>query len=150
MTAPRNYDPAKRYPLVVNVHGGPAAACNAGWPNVAMAPLAAVGYFVLCPNPRGSYGQGVKFAEANVKDFGGGDLREAGSGGIGAIAHALQVLLGRGIVAREARASSGRPSVENITHGRERGKRVEGRRRSDLPSASITEPQGPSHGCGLR
>ncbi len=77
---PRNYDPAKRYPLVVNVHGGPAAACNAGWPNVAMAPLAAVGYFVLCPNPRGSYGQGVKFAEANVKDFGGGDLRDIVAG----------------------------------------------------------------------
>ena len=73
---PRNYDPAKRYPVVVNVHGGPAAACNGGWPNVAFAPLATVGYFVLCPNPRGSYGQGVGFTEANVKDMGGGDLRD--------------------------------------------------------------------------
>jgi len=31
---------------------------------------------VLMPNPRGSYGQGEKFAMANVKDFGGGDLRD--------------------------------------------------------------------------
>jgi len=28
------------------------------------------------PNPRGSYGQGEKFAAANVRDFGGGDLRD--------------------------------------------------------------------------
>lgn len=28
------------------------------------------------PNPRGSYGQGLDFTPANVKDFGGGDLRD--------------------------------------------------------------------------
>lgn len=77
---PRDYDPGKRYPLVVNVHGGPAAACNAGWPGAAIAPLAASGYFILCPNPRGIYGQGVKFTQANVKDFGGGDLRDIVAG----------------------------------------------------------------------
>jgi dipeptidyl aminopeptidase/acylaminoacyl peptidase len=77
---PRNYDPAKRYPLVVHVHGGPAAACTAGWPSTALAPLAAAGYFVLCPNPRGSYGQGVKFTEGIVRDFGGGDLRDIVAG----------------------------------------------------------------------
>ena len=38
--------------------------------------LAAEGYFVLLPNPRGSYGQGENFVRANVKDFGHGDLRD--------------------------------------------------------------------------
>ncbi|MGB8266207.1 MAG: prolyl oligopeptidase family serine peptidase [Candidatus Velthaea sp.] len=38
--------------------------------------LASQGYFVLEPNPRGSYGQGEAFTRANVKDFGGGDLRD--------------------------------------------------------------------------
>ena len=33
-------------------------------------------YFVLEPNPRGSYGQGEKFTMANRKDFGYGDLRD--------------------------------------------------------------------------
>jgi dipeptidyl aminopeptidase/acylaminoacyl peptidase len=38
--------------------------------------LASQGYFVLQPNPRGSYGQGEKFTKANVKDFGYGDFRD--------------------------------------------------------------------------
>jgi len=36
----------------------------------------AMGYFALCPNPRGSYGQGEAFTQGNVKDFGGGDYRD--------------------------------------------------------------------------
>ena len=35
-----------------------------------------MGYFSLCPNPRGSYGQGEAFTQGNVKDFGGGDYRD--------------------------------------------------------------------------
>ncbi len=77
---PRDYQPSRRYPLVVDVHGGPASACGAGWPSAMEAPFAAVGYFVLCPNPRGSYGQGEAFTQANVKDFGGGDLRDIMAG----------------------------------------------------------------------
>ncbi len=38
--------------------------------------LSAEGYFVLRPNPRGSFGQGENFTRANVKDFGYGDLRD--------------------------------------------------------------------------
>jgi dipeptidyl aminopeptidase/acylaminoacyl peptidase len=38
------------------------------------------GYFVLLPNPRGSYGQGESFTEANIKDFGYGDLRDIVAG----------------------------------------------------------------------
>jgi dipeptidyl aminopeptidase/acylaminoacyl peptidase len=75
---PLHFDPAKRYPLVVSVHGGPASAKTPSWPglNLDLTLLSNEGYFVLFPNPRGSYGQGEKFTQANVKDFGGGDLRD--------------------------------------------------------------------------
>jgi dipeptidyl aminopeptidase/acylaminoacyl peptidase len=38
--------------------------------------LSDAGYFILCPNPRGSAGEGEAFERANVKDFGYGDLRD--------------------------------------------------------------------------
>ena len=76
---PTNYDPAKKYPLIVEVHGGPAAAVQARWGaggGLSPAAFSALGYFVLQPNPRGSFGQGEAFTEANRKDFGYGDLRD--------------------------------------------------------------------------
>jgi len=75
---PADYDPAKRYPLVVYVHGGPSAAVTPHWPGVGYGgvPFSALGYFVFMPNPRGSFGQGEKFTQANIKDFGYGDLRD--------------------------------------------------------------------------
>jgi dipeptidyl aminopeptidase/acylaminoacyl peptidase len=75
---PRDFDPAKKYPMAVAVHGGPAASLKPSWPQPGFNPtlLSQQGYFVLMPNPRGSYGQGEKFTLANVKDFGGGDLRD--------------------------------------------------------------------------
>ena len=75
---PAHYDPAKKYPLVVMVHGGPSSAVLPRWPSAGFggAPLSAMDYFVLEPNPRGSYGQGEKFTMANRKDFGYGDLRD--------------------------------------------------------------------------
>jgi dipeptidyl aminopeptidase/acylaminoacyl peptidase len=73
---PRNYDPARRHPMVVQVHGGPASAALASWPVLQAAALASSGYFVFMPNPRGSFGQGEAFTLANVKDFGYGDLRD--------------------------------------------------------------------------
>ena len=39
-----------------------------------------MGYFALCPNPRGSYGQGESFTQGNVKDFGAGDYRDIMAG----------------------------------------------------------------------
>ncbi len=75
---PANYDPAKKYGLIAFVHGGPSSAVTPRWPRAGFgaAPLAASGYFVLEPNPRGSYGQGESFTQANRKDFGYGDLRD--------------------------------------------------------------------------
>lgn len=77
---PKNYDPLRQYPLIVNVHGGPSAACSARWDSRMMGPESAMGYFALCPNPRGSYGQGEAFTQGNVKDFGGGDFRDIMAG----------------------------------------------------------------------
>jgi dipeptidyl aminopeptidase/acylaminoacyl peptidase len=77
---PKDYDAAKQYPLVVNVHGGPSSACGARWDPQMMGTQSAMGYFVLCPNPRGSYGQGEAFTRANMKDFGGGDFRDIMAG----------------------------------------------------------------------
>ena len=77
---PKDYDASKKYPLVVNVHGGPSAACGARWDSRTMGPESAMGYFAFCPNPRGSYGQGEAFTQANVKDFGGGDFRDIMAG----------------------------------------------------------------------
>jgi dipeptidyl aminopeptidase/acylaminoacyl peptidase len=75
---PSRFDASKKYPMVVAVHGGPASSVKPSWPRPGFNPtlLSQQGYFVLMPNPRGSYGQGETFAMANVKDFGGGDLRD--------------------------------------------------------------------------
>ncbi len=77
LTYPVDYNPAKRYPLLVVVHGGPSASAGAGFVNPVWSEL---GYFVLAPNPRGSFGQGEKFTAANRKDFGYGDLRDIEAG----------------------------------------------------------------------
>jgi dipeptidyl aminopeptidase/acylaminoacyl peptidase len=73
LTFPANYDPAKKYPLIVTVHGGPSA--DAG-PGRGGSMWSQQGYFEFQPNPRGSFGQGEAFVQANVKDFGYGDLRD--------------------------------------------------------------------------
>ena len=75
LTYPAHFDPAKHYPLIVQVHGGPSSAISSRWGG-ADTTLADAGYFVLQPNPRGSFGQGEAFTAANVKDFGYGDLRD--------------------------------------------------------------------------
>jgi len=83
LIAPPSIEPGKRYPMVVEVHGGPAFAHYPIFPasqDSFDAALASRGYFVFKPNPRGSYGQGEAFTRANVKDFGYGDLRDVLTG----------------------------------------------------------------------
>ena len=78
--------------MVVLIHGGPSSATTPEWPasfgmaRAIVAALSSQGYYVLLPNPRGSYGQGEEFTRANVKDFGGGDLRDILAGVDAAIA----------------------------------------------------------------
>jgi dipeptidyl aminopeptidase/acylaminoacyl peptidase len=75
---PARYDPARKYPLIVSVHGGPSSEVLPRWPDLGYNPItfSALDYFVLMPNPRGSYGAGEAFTQANRKDFGYGDLRD--------------------------------------------------------------------------
>jgi dipeptidyl aminopeptidase/acylaminoacyl peptidase len=75
---PAHYDPGRKYPLIVSVHGGPSSEVQPRWPDLGYNPIAfsALDYFVLMPNPRGSYGEGEAFTQANRKDFGYGDLRD--------------------------------------------------------------------------
>ena len=85
---PKDFDPSRRYPMAVIAHGGPSSAHTPAWPSRWTAALPSQGYFVLLPNPRGSYGQGEAFTEGNVKDFGYGDLRDILAGVEAAVADA--------------------------------------------------------------
>ncbi len=79
---PANVTLGQHYPMIVQVHGGPAEAQAGRWMSEQgiAAVLSRQGYFVFMPNPRGSYGQGEAFTRANVKDFGHGDLRDIMAG----------------------------------------------------------------------
>ena len=78
---PAHPDPGKKSPMIVSVHGGPAAANKPRWPGwFDMTSMSAEGYYVLFPNPRGSYGAGEAFTHNNVQDFGYGDLKDINAG----------------------------------------------------------------------
>jgi len=79
VTQPVNYDPARKYPLLLNPHGGPTGATYLAF-NPQEQILAANGYMLLEPNFRGSSGRGQKFAQANQNDWGGGDYQDDMSG----------------------------------------------------------------------
>ncbi len=84
LTFPVNYQPGTRYPMVLNIHGGPAgvfAETFVGSPSIyPLAAFAGRGYAVLRPNPRGSGGYGKDFRVANVNDWGGGDYEDIMAG----------------------------------------------------------------------
>jgi len=80
---PKNYDPSKKYPLLVMIHGGPTGIDT---------PTPVPGYvypvlqwldkgcLVLRPNYRGSAGYGEAFRSLNVKNLGVGDMWDVMSG----------------------------------------------------------------------
>jgi dipeptidyl aminopeptidase/acylaminoacyl peptidase len=81
LVGPKDKEPGKRYPMIVQVHGGPSWAVAPYFgrddePETPARDWAARGFYVFLPNARGSYGQGEKFTRANIRDFGGGDLRD--------------------------------------------------------------------------
>lgn len=71
---PADFDAKKKYPLLVNIHGGPTAMWGPGessmWHEFQF--YAARGYTVVFSNPRGSGGYGKDFQRANFKDWGAG------------------------------------------------------------------------------
>jgi dipeptidyl aminopeptidase/acylaminoacyl peptidase len=79
---PFGYEAGKRYPMVTVVHGGPTSAYQWAYPHLNRwsGLLAAAGLVVFLPNPRGSTGRGVKFAEANSGEMGGKDFDDIVAG----------------------------------------------------------------------
>ncbi len=74
LVKPVDYQKGKRYPMIVQVHGGPEAADLNGF-QIAWAQLfAANGYLTFLPNYRGSIGRGVEYTIANHGDRGGKDF----------------------------------------------------------------------------
>ncbi len=94
VTYPLGHREGQAYPTIVMVHGGPASLFTEAYMGgvVGPYPIAAFaerGYAVLRVNPRGSSGYGEAFRRANIRDWGGGDLRD--------ILAALDTLIARGV-----------------------------------------------------
>jgi dipeptidyl aminopeptidase/acylaminoacyl peptidase len=70
MVEPPHFDPAKKYPVVFLVHGGPQSDWADSWSNRWNPSLwAAQGWIVVAPNPRGSTGFGQKFVDEISQDW---------------------------------------------------------------------------------
>ena len=83
LTKPADFDPAKKYPLLVVIHGGPTGVDR---PSIApdryypIERFVAKGALILQPNYRGSAGYGEKFRSLNVRNLGVGDYADVISG----------------------------------------------------------------------
>jgi len=80
---PENFDPDRRYPLMVVIHGGPKTVARPMLVSGNVYPLAqwlAKGAVILEPNYRGSAGYGEKFRSLNVRNLGIGDSWDVESG----------------------------------------------------------------------
>ena len=77
VTYPANYEKGKKYPMILNIHGGPAGVFSQSYTGAgSVYPIQAFsqqGYAVLRANPRGSSGYGADFRQANLNDWGFGD-----------------------------------------------------------------------------
>lgn len=102
LTKPAGFDPAKKYPLLVVIHGGPTGIdtpvrrADSYYP---IERLVAKGAVVLQPNYRGSAGYGEKFRSLNVRNLGVGDAWDVLSG--------VDALIARGFVDPARMASMG-------------------------------------------
>jgi dipeptidyl aminopeptidase/acylaminoacyl peptidase len=99
---PAGYDPSRKYPLLVVIHGGPTAADTALLSADRYYPVerfAAKGALILKPNYRGSAGYGAKFRALNVRNLGLGDYQDVISG--------VDYLIAKGMADKERVASMG-------------------------------------------
>ncbi|GAB4037179.1 S9 family peptidase [Spirosoma jeollabukense] len=75
---PTGIDAGKKYPLLLNMHGGPTAMWGPGevsmWHEFQY--MCSQGYGVVYANPRGSGGYGINFQRANIKDWGTGPAED--------------------------------------------------------------------------
>ena len=72
---PPHFEPGKKYPLIVENHGGPIAGYgNYFSPELQL--MASAGYVVFYPNPRGSTGYGEKFGNLLYHDYPGNDYQD--------------------------------------------------------------------------
>ncbi|MCS7228913.1 MAG: S9 family peptidase [Candidatus Kryptonium sp.] len=81
LVKPVNFEPGKRYPMLVAVHGGPYSRIQdmlRQYYNLQV--WANEGYLVFAPNFRGSSGYSNKFGISNFKDLGGGDFKDIMTG----------------------------------------------------------------------
>jgi len=72
---PPEFDPSQKYPLLLDVHGGPHSAFYDSFYPIHQVATGA-GYVVVAPNPRGSSTYGLKFATAVHGDWGVGDYED--------------------------------------------------------------------------
>ncbi|MFQ5864322.1 MAG: alpha/beta fold hydrolase [bacterium] len=80
---PLDYQAGRKYPLIVQVHGGPESAYLDGWQtsyNRWAQLMAAKGYVFLMPNYRGSTGRGVAYSKADQDDHGGKEFEDVLAG----------------------------------------------------------------------
>jgi len=72
---PPGFDPSKKYPAILRIHGGPHSAYGDTF-NHYVHLLAGRGYVVVWTNPRGSQGYGEAFTRSVVTDWGGKDSQD--------------------------------------------------------------------------
>src|ERR1041385_6032124 len=76
---PPDFDPNKKYPLILNIHGGPHAAYGFVFDHEFQW-MAAKGYVVLYPNPRGSTSYGQEFGNIIQHNYPGDDYKDLMAG----------------------------------------------------------------------
>ncbi|MGE3191779.1 MAG: prolyl oligopeptidase family serine peptidase, partial [Vicinamibacterales bacterium] len=76
---PPDFDPARKFPLVLRIHGGPVGQFTDTWEPEHQY-LAAQGFVVLITNPRGSSGYGEAFCKAIFADWGNKDTEDVLAG----------------------------------------------------------------------
>lgn len=76
---PPHFDPSRKYPLMLSIHGGPHGMYNVGF-NFGWQEHAANGYVVLYTNPRGSSGYGSAFGNAIKFDYPNNDFHDLMAG----------------------------------------------------------------------
>ena len=82
---PANYEPGRKYPMVLWIHGGPWSMYDVGF-NWSFQNFAASGYAVLYTNPRGSTGYGQEFVNGIQHSYPGKDYDDLMAGVDAAIA----------------------------------------------------------------